>query len=154
MPQRRLPQWLMWLNGYIAPNLVNTAKGVMGLPADYIPYQTPINNTPGTKDFGNNNVMVTLKDGSTVPAGYSAGPQGLNPFSKTVLPGPFNYIADLSIYKTFSITERIKLRFNVDAFNAFNIQGFNNPNGTTGIQDLQNSHWTPRQLQFSLRLTF
>ena len=144
----------MWFNGYIAPNLVNTAKGVMGLPADYVPYQTPINNTPGTKDFGNNNVMVTLKDGSTVPAGYSPGPQGVNPFSHTVLPGPFNYIADLSIYKTFSITEGIKLRFNVDAFNAFNIQGLNNPDGTTGIQSMQNSHWTPRQVQFSLRLTF
>ncbi|MBO0720885.1 MAG: hypothetical protein J2P41_08680, partial [Blastocatellia bacterium] len=144
----------MWFNGYIAPNLVNASKGVMGVPADYVPYQTPINNTPGTKDFGNNNVMVTLKDGTTVPAGYSPGPQGLNPFSHTVLPGPFNYIADLSIYKTFSITEGIKLRFNIDAFNAFNIQGLKIPDATTGIENLQNSYWTPRQVQFSLRLTF
>ncbi|MBO0798552.1 MAG: hypothetical protein J2P31_06995, partial [Blastocatellia bacterium] len=144
----------MWFNGYIAPNLVNTANGIMGVPADYVPYATPINNTPGTKDFGNNNVNVTLKDGTTVPVGYSPGPDALNPFSHTVLPGPFNFEADISLYKTFSITEGIKLRFNIDAFNAFNIQGLNTPNGTNGILEFQTSHFTPRQVQFSLRLTF
>jgi hypothetical protein len=33
----------MWFIGYIAPNLVNQPNEVMGLPADYVPYQTPIN---------------------------------------------------------------------------------------------------------------
>jgi hypothetical protein len=45
----------LWFNGYFAPNLVNQPNGVMGLPADYVPYQTPINNTPGARNFGNNN---------------------------------------------------------------------------------------------------
>jgi hypothetical protein len=111
-----------------------TPNGVMGLPADYVPYQTPINNTPGTPNYGNNNVPVRLNDGRTVVTGYSPGPAGANPFSQTVLPGPINYVADLSLYKTFSITERVNLRFNVDAFNAFNIQGRRNPNIVDGLR--------------------
>ena len=59
-----------------------------------------------------------------------------------------------TIYKTFSITKRVKLRVNFDAFNAFNIQGRVNPNGTDGIESLQSSYWTPRQVQFSARLSF
>ncbi|MBS1831603.1 MAG: hypothetical protein JST65_08230, partial [Acidobacteria bacterium] len=47
-----------------------------------------------------------------------------------------------------------KLRFNVDAFNAFNIQGLVNPNTSDGIQQLQSSYWTPRQIQLTGRFTF
>jgi hypothetical protein len=43
---------------------------------------------------------------------------------------------------------------NVDAFNAFNIQGRVNPNTTDGTESLQTSYWTPRQIQFSARLSF
>jgi hypothetical protein len=51
-----------------------------------------------------------------------------NPFSQeTVLPGPKNYIADISLYKEFTLTEKLKLRLNLDAFNALNIQGRVNP---------------------------
>lgn len=50
--------------------------------------------------------------------------------------------------------ERWRFRFNVDAFNAFNIQGMVNPDTPTGIQQLQQSYWTPRQIQFTGRLTF
>ena len=65
-----------------------------------------------------------------------------------------NWNADLSVFKVFPITEKVNLRINVDAFNAFNIQGYNNPNATTGIQNFRTSYWTPRQLQFTARLTF
>jgi Carboxypeptidase regulatory-like domain len=149
----------MWFNGYIAPRLINAPNGLMGLPADYVPYQTPINNNPDMANFGTNNVTVPLSNGKSVVTAYNPGPTGVNPFSHTVLPGPFNYIADISLYKTFSITENVKLRFNIDAFNAFNIQGRRNPNteggfATDGIQSLQMSYWTPRQVQFSVRLSF
>ena len=145
----------LWFNGYIAPTVINASKnGVSGIPANYTPYLAPINNVPGTPNYGNNNVTVTLKNGSQVSTGYSPGPSGANPFSQTVLLGPYNYNADISLYKVFSITERVKFRINVDAFNAFNIQGRVNPNTTDGIESLQTSYWTPRQLQFSGRLTF
>jgi hypothetical protein len=145
----------LWFNGYLAPTVINAAsRGVQGVPSGYKPYLTPINNTPGAPNFGNNNVPVTLKDGRTVFTAYSPGPAGANPYSMTMLPGPFNYQADISLYKIFTLTESVKLRFNVDAFNAFNIQGFVNPDATTGIQSLQTSYWTPRQIQFTARLSF
>jgi hypothetical protein len=145
----------LWFNGYIAPPLINNPNnGVTGLPAGYTPYQTPINNTPGAPNYGTNNVRVPLLNGTSVTTAYSPGPTGSHPFWKTTLLGPFNYIADLSLYKVFSISENMKLRFNVDAFNAFNIQGFVNPNTTDGIQQLTTSYWTPRQIQFTARFLF
>jgi hypothetical protein len=148
-------QEYLWFNGYISPTSINAAKnGISGLPTNYVPYLAPLNNTPGTTQFGNNNVPITLKNGSVVQTAYSPGPSGANPFSQTVLLGPYNYETDLSIYKNFSITERMKLRINVDAFNAFNLQGRVNPNTTDGTESLQTSYWTPRQIQFSARFSF
>jgi hypothetical protein len=145
----------MRFNGYLSPTQINTPNGVQGLPSDYTPYLAPINNTPGAPNFGNNNVTVTLKDGRQVVTAYSPGPSpGANPYGKTVLQGPMNYRTDISLFKVFSITETVRLRFNVDAFNAFNIQGYVNPNTADGIQSLQTSYWTPRQIQFTARLSF
>ncbi|MDX1979893.1 MAG: hypothetical protein SFV51_06475, partial [Bryobacteraceae bacterium] len=70
------------------------------------------------------------------------------------LQGPKNFQTDISLYKEFRLNERWKLRFNVDAFNAFNMQGLVNPNASDGIQQLQTSYWTPRQIQFTGRLSF
>jgi hypothetical protein len=145
----------LWFNGYLSPSVINAAKnGVTGLPSDYQPYLAPINNTPGTTNFGNNNVTVNLKNGTQVLTGYSPGPAGANPFSQTVLLGPYNYTADVSIYKEFAVSENSRLRLNLDAFNAFNIQGRVNPNTTDGIESLQTSYWTPRQIQITARFSF
>jgi hypothetical protein len=145
----------MWFNGYLAPTVINAAsRGVQGVPTDYQPYLAPINNVPGTPNFGNNNVTVTLANGQQVTTAYSPGPSGVFPYNSTVLQGPKNFQADISLYKEFKLTERFKLRFNMDAFNAFNIQGLVNPNTSDGIQSLQTSYWTPRQIQFSGRLSF
>ncbi len=144
----------LWFNGYIAPNLVNAQRGVQGLPNDYKPYSAPINNTPGTPNFGNNNVSVPLNNGTSVTTAYNPGPTGIHPYGFTTLQGPYNWQTDMSLYKVFSITERVRVRFNIDAFNAFNIQGLTNPDATTGINTLQNSYWTPRQIQLTLRLSF
>lgn len=143
-----------WFNGYVAPNLVNAARGVQGLPADYKPYAAPINNTPGAPNFGNNNVSVRLANGSSVTTPYSPGPAGVHPFGFTTLQGPYNWQTDMSLYKVFMLSERFRLRFNIDAFNAFNIQGMTNPNATDGINTMQTSYWTPRQIQLTLRLSF
>ncbi len=79
----------LWFNGYVSPTVINAAKnGVSGIPASYVPYLAPINNTPGTPNFGNNNVTVNLKNGTQVVTGYSPGPAGANPFSQTILLGP------------------------------------------------------------------
>jgi len=81
------------------------------------------------------------------------GNSGVNPFAHTYLHGPFNYEANISLFKVFRITERTNLRMNVDAFN---IQGNPNPNGSTGVQRYKlTNYWsTARQLQITARLTF
>ena len=84
--------------------------------------------------------------------------------------GPFQTRVDLSVGKTFSLTERFKLRFNFDAFNVFNHASFDTPNnnvtffpnfgpppsvppvGSLGI--IQHTIGSPRFLQADLHLTF
>ena len=85
--------------------------------------------------------------------------------------GPFQTRFDFSVGKTFSLSERIKLRFNFDAFNAFNHPSFDAPNSNVVFfpnygpppadparrQPRPNSahHWQPRRfLQADLHLTF
>jgi hypothetical protein len=149
-----------WFNGYLAPTVVQGGQGtcttncVSGLPADWAPYQTPIDNTPGTTYYGKDEVAVKLNDGTTSSLIYSPGPTGTNPFSHTVLNGPINWTVDLSVFKVFPISEKMNLRVNADAFNAFNVQGFLNPSAADGTESLRSSYNTPRQLQFTMRLTF
>ena len=148
----------LWFNGYIAPtanaDVDCTSKCISNLPSNYVPYETPIDNTPGTTYYGGNPVDITLTNGKKGEITFNPSPQSSNAFSHTILKGPFNYTADLSLFKLFPITEKVNLRFNVDAFNFLNIQGYNNPNTTDGTENFTSSYWTPRQLQFTARLSF
>jgi hypothetical protein len=150
----------LWFNGYLAPTVTTglsnsacTTNCVTGLPTSYVPMQTPIDATPGTTYYNDNDVLVTLANKTTATVAYDAGPQASDYLSKSWLNGPINYTVDLSVFKVFPITEKTNLRFNMDAFNALNVQGFNNP-GTNGLEHMLNSHNTARQLQLTLRLTF
>lgn len=148
-----------WFNGYISPtkngnNPACTSECVEDLPSNWQPYETPIDNTPGTANYGANSVLVGLLNRTTQTQAFSPGPFGSNPFSSTILHGPMNYSIDLSLFKVFLITEKVNLRVNVDAFNALNQQGYLNPNTTDGTESLLSSYWTARQLQFTMRLSF
>ncbi len=99
----------------------------------------------------------------TYESGYSNN--GRNMFR-----GPFQSRLDLSVGKTFSLTERFKLRFNFDAFNLLNHASFDAPNsnvvffpnygpppsfppaGSLGM--IQHTIGSPRFLQADLHLTF
>jgi len=65
---------------------------------------------------------------------------------------------DLSVFKVFSITERVRLQFRAEAFNAFNRVRFSSPN--TGVTAGANfgrvtaQSNSPRQMQFGLKLLF
>jgi hypothetical protein len=89
---------------------------------------------------------------------------------RNVFRSPFQTRFDLSVGKTFSLSERFKLRFNFDAFNVFNHASFDAPNnnvtffpnfspppsfppsGSLGI--IQHTIGSPRFLQADLHLTF
>ncbi|MFP5208862.1 MAG: carboxypeptidase regulatory-like domain-containing protein [Acidobacteriota bacterium] len=154
-----------WFNGYVAPTAIagnacagSSTKVVTGLPSGWAPYQSPIDTTctatSTDKYYGQNPVNITLANGKTGEIGFAPGPAGTNPYSHTVLNGPFNWTADASLFKVFPIKETVNLRFNMDVFNAFNVQGYNNPSGTDGVETMLSSHNTPRQVQFTLRLSF
>jgi hypothetical protein len=65
---------------------------------------------------------------------------------------------DLSIFKQFSITEKLKLQFRAEAFNAFNRVRFGNPNtsvtGGANFGRVTGQSNDPRQMQFGLKLLF
>lgn len=170
----------LWFNGYISPTSIAgnpCATGsdlVYGLPSNYVPYQSPVDTgctaTGRDKYFGKNEVEVTLQNGKTESVGYQPYPTsnnhtgvgtdgGNNIYAKMVLPGPMNYNVDLSLFKVFPITRSVRLRVNVDAFNAFNIQGDTNP-GSDGTLKFESggigasSYNSPRQIQLTARLTF
>jgi hypothetical protein len=153
-----------WFNGYLAPTVtqgvagsVCTSNCVTGLPADYQPYQAPIDNTPGDTYYGDNEVQITapnINGGTPTPIVYDNGPSGGDYLAKSWFNGPINYTEDISLFKVFPIKEGMRLRVNVDAFNALNVQGYNNPNTTTGLENMLTSHNIPRQIQLTMRLTF
>jgi hypothetical protein len=172
-------QEYMWFNGYISPKQIQgpncSSKCISNLPPDYVPYQTWIINDSTNANFGTNSVTVA----STNPSfnngkgpetqgfgtGGSNGGQNGQPLSKTFLYGPWNWNSDASLYKVFPITERFNLRFNMDVFNVFNHMGLqtsaNSSFTTNGIVRYlaggapgASSYNAPRQMQFTLRLSF
>ena len=74
--------------------------------------------------------------------------------SRAFYKGPGAWSTDMSMFKNFSFTESVKLRFTADMFNAFNHPIDANPDVTTGLQDLSVQTNEPRTIQFSLRLSW
>jgi hypothetical protein len=163
----------VWFNGYIVPSAIagnacatpGATNLIYGLPSDYQPYQSPIDvGCPGGVHdtyFGDNEVKITLANGKTSNITYAPSPAGGNPFSHTIIQGPWLPEADLSLFKVFPITHGVLLRVNVDAFNAFYIQGQTLPSGSTGIMTYvaggtagASSANAARQIQLTARLTF
>jgi hypothetical protein len=75
---------------------------------------------------------------------------------RMLIPGPGIYLWDLSIYKNFTVTERVKMQFRGEMFNAFNHTNFYGV-GTTFASATYGqitSALEPRQVQFGLRLAF
>ncbi|HWR17650.1 MAG TPA: carboxypeptidase regulatory-like domain-containing protein [Terriglobales bacterium] len=93
---------------------------------------------------------------------------GMNQFGNArrgVFRGPGLWLADLTFYKNFTVTEQVRLQFRADLFNAFNHVNFNTVgttatfNQTTGAQTNADfgrvtNALEPRQIQYGLRLTF
>lgn len=171
----------LWWNGYIPPSAISgnsctagSSKVISGLPASYVPYQLPIDTTCGSKYYNQDEVAISNVTGQANNTAIAFQPYGTaenqgvtekaiqitNPFAHTVLNGPMNLNADLSLFKVFPLREGWSLRFNVDAFNAFNIQGYTNPSNSDGTEVVEpggvgaKSYNPPRQVQFSARLAF
>ncbi len=94
---------------------------------------------------------------------------GAAPNFKTVLPLPillgglftllhrlYLQSYDLSVAKNFTVTERFRLRFQTDFFNAFNVANFTSPDVNVSDKAFGTlaSAYPPRNLQMALKLTF
>jgi hypothetical protein len=53
---------------------------------------------------------------------------GFGPASRNIFVGPFQSRVDMSLFKNFKITERFRVRFDLQAFNIFNHPSFDTPN--------------------------
>jgi hypothetical protein len=156
----------LWFNGYVSSRNINSRNaaglrnGVFGLPDTYTPAQKPVipwptggkTGDPGSGDWDTNVAYVRLQNGTLQRV---TADTGLHPWRNQYRLGPYNWTMDSSMMKFFPIREKIRLRFNLDVFNVFNVQGLNVP-AADGIVSLQNSYggfgFRPRQMQLNLRL--
>ena len=85
---------------------------------------------------------------------------------RNILDGPGTKQIDLSLIKNFQVTERVRLQFRAEFFNAFNTPQFNNPRGAgvrvgagamgriTRAGSEPTLQRTQRQVQMALKLFF
>ncbi|GAC1428323.1 MAG: hypothetical protein NVS1B11_07890 [Terriglobales bacterium] len=102
--------------------------------------------------------LTSLGGPFTTPAAGTIGNAGRN-----ILYGPRLFTSDMSLFKNFAVSERVKVQFRVDAFNVFNhpVLGFSSTQGNTCIDcagagvitDIEQDT-SMRQLQFALRINF
>jgi len=85
-------------------------------------------------------------------------PQRFGNIGRNNIIGPGYFNVDLGVFKTISITERVKMQLRGEALNLFNHPNFGNPNG-----DVTNSSFGyvtgtigigERNLRFAARLSF
>jgi hypothetical protein len=107
---------------------------------------------------------------SSTSAWVAPGPGNLGNAGFDSLIGPRLFTSDATLLKNFSITERIKAQFRVDAFNLFNhpVLGFNSNQGDTCVAGIAGNTCggnagkitgleadvAMRALEFAVRLTF
>jgi hypothetical protein len=96
-----------------------------------------------------NRVPQTLADGTVRLTPIT---EMLNWNARNFFRGPGAFNQDLSVFKWFSITERVRTRLTADFFNVFNHPVDIAPDATTGLQDLSRQSNDPRIIQFSLRV--
>jgi hypothetical protein len=73
--------------------------------------------------------------------------------------GPGEFLSDMSIFKNFTITERVKAQFQAEFFNVFNHPVYGNPNNCidcsgNGIISSLEANSQMRQMQLGFRVTF
>ncbi|HUS07083.1 MAG TPA: TonB-dependent receptor [Bryobacteraceae bacterium] len=157
--------WLYW-NGYIPANRINSyaangkPNGVMGVPDNYKPFQTPTipipanggnSSDPNFGFYDSNTVYVPLKNGTIQRTSLDTG---LHPLQNQFIAAPMIWNMAGSLFKSFPITERVALRVNADFLNnLFNMPGDTVPQ-SDGLLINRNSANPARVLQLTMRLTW
>ncbi len=98
-----------------------------------------------------NQINQTLGDGSTVLTPIT---DNLSWNTRNFMLGPPAFSQDVSAFKYFSFTEKVRLRMSGDFFNVFNHPTLNNPNSVTGLINLSSQANSPRIIQVGARIEF
>jgi hypothetical protein len=115
----------------------------------------PANATPlQTKQALNTQLLVTQSGPFAAPGIAQFGNVRRNQYS-----GPGEFLSDMSIFKNFEITERVKAQFQAEFFNVFNHPIYANPSscidcGGNGIINSLEANSQMRQFQMGFRVTF
>ena len=99
----------------------------------------------------NNQLPQTLADGTVVQTLVT---DNVSWNARNFMLGPSSFSQDVTLFKYFSFTERIRLRMSGDFFNVFNHPNLNNPDATTGLINLSSQPNSPRIIQIGARLEF
>lgn len=170
--------FLMW-NGYIPAHQINSTdkngkpNGVMGVPSNYKaayaplwPYPADYPNRTGATDpnygyYGSNYIFVPVTDSTEK---YRLSMDGLTPGDGVGSPlSPWNnqpilstnlWGCDASMFKSFNIGERAKLRLQFSFFNVFNVPGNSPSAGSNGLVSTYTGPNTPRTMQISARFAW
>jgi hypothetical protein len=161
------PGYLMW-NGYIPAHQINSVgangqpNGYKGVPANYKPAVAPLypypadyasrnrNTDPLYGYYGGSTAFITLNSGQTVETGFAP----VHPYRNQYISSTNLWNCDAAMFKSFSITEKAKLRIQFDFFNVFNTPGNTHSPGNDGFAQTWQSANGPRTLQFSGRFSW
>ncbi|MFN7995018.1 MAG: carboxypeptidase regulatory-like domain-containing protein [Bryobacteraceae bacterium] len=99
----------------------------------------------------NNRLPFTLANGTVVSTTIT---DNLSWNARNFFLGPRSWNQDLTLFKYFEITERMRLRLAGDFFNAFNHPNSLNPNSSTGLINLSQQANDPRIIQIGARFEF
>ncbi len=90
-------------------------------------------------------------DAYALPSGGFFGTNGRNTI---ITPGDWNF--DFGLFKNFAVTERVKIQYRLEMFNAMNHANLTNPQGniTSGSAGEIQTLTGPRIMQMGLRVTF
>jgi hypothetical protein len=98
-----------------------------------------------------------LINGYFNPAAFAQNANGtFGNAGRNILTGPGEALVDLGLVKTFAVTERQRVRFRAEAFNAFNRVNLDNPNGNLLAPQVGRitGAGPPRVFQLALRYEF
>jgi len=87
----------------------------------------------------------------------TAAPGDFGNTGRNILRGPAQQNVDISLIKFFPVTERVKVEFRTEFFNAFNTVSFANPVNllaSANVGQIVTTTTGPRVIQFALKLTF
>jgi hypothetical protein len=173
------PGYLLF-NGYIPAHQINSydartgkPNGVMGVPSNYKPSTSPLwpypadyltrsaATDPNYTNYGTNFIYIPLKDqAQPVRVAYSAPDRAsaawspVHPWTNQTVLATNLWRVDASIFKSFAIHERARLRVQFDFFNVFNTPGNAFAASSAGIVGTWYNMNGARTMQASARLNW